>query len=131
MTIGQVSRESGVGVETIRFYEREGLLPRPPRTASGYRTYPEDTPRRLHFIKRARDLGFTLGEIFDLLNLSDQGSGEASLVRDRATAKLADLERRIRDLERMRSTLQHLVHCCDGHKPLAECPILEALEGDG
>lgn len=128
MTIGQVAKSSGVGVETIRFYEREGLLPRPPRTDSGYRTYPEDTPRRLHFIKRARDLGFTLHEIVELLNLSDRGQGEASLVRDRASAKLADLERRIRDLERMRSTLQHLVHCCDGRQPLAECPILEALD---
>lgn len=130
MTIGQVAKASGVGVETIRFYEREGLLPRPPRTGSGYRTYPEDTPRRLHFIKRARDLGFTLHEIVELLNLSDRGQGEAALVRDRAQHKLADLERRIRDLERMRSTLQHLVHCCDGRQPLSECPILEALEED-
>lgn len=129
MTIGQVAKDSGVGVDTIRFYEREGLLPRPPRTPSGYRTYPADTPRRLHFIKRARDLGFTLQEIVDLLNLSDEGQGEAALVRDRALAKLADLDRRIRDLERMRSTLQHLVHCCDGRLPLAGCPILEALDG--
>lgn len=130
MTIGQVSKASGVGVETLRFYEREGLLPRPPRTASGYRTYPEDTPRRIRFIKRARDLGFTLQEIVELLNLSDRGQGEASLVRGRAEAKLVDLERRIRDLERMRTTLRHLVHCCDGRQPLSECPILEALEGE-
>lgn len=130
LTIGKIAKASGVGVETIRFYEREGLLPHPDRTASGYRTYSGDTARRLRFIRRARDLGFTLPEIAELFELTADRSADAAAVRARAVEKLADVEERIRTLQRIRSTLAHLVERCDGHGPLAECPILDSLEAD-
>ncbi|MBI3926891.1 MAG: MerR family DNA-binding protein [Armatimonadetes bacterium] len=130
MTIGEVARAAGVGVETVRFYEREGLVPRAPRTESGYRRFPEDTPRRLHFIRRARDLGFTLHEIGELLELASDPTQEAARIRERAVAKMVDLDRRIQDLQRMRDTLQQLVHACHGDQPISECPILEALESE-
>lgn len=134
LTIGKVAKASGVGVETIRFYEREGLLPRPDRTASGYRNYPAETARRLRFIRRARDLGFTLpeiGELLELLELTAHPSADAATVRARAVEKLADVEERIRTLDRMRSALAHLVERCEGRGSLADCPILDALEEEG
>lgn len=130
LTIGKVAKASGVGVETIRFYEREGLLPRPERTASGYRTYPAGTARRLRFIRRARDLGFTLQEIVELLELTADPSADAAAVRARAVEKLADLEERIRTLHRIRSALADLVERCGGRGRLADCPILDTLEED-
>src|SRR3954453_4804764 len=100
MTIGQVARRAGVGVETVRFYEREGLLEEPARRASGYRQYPEDAVARLLLIRRAKELGFTLREIKDLLALRiDPGATRAD-VRKRAEAKIADIEARVRYLQR-------------------------------
>lgn len=133
MTIGQVARAAEVGVETVRFYEREGLIPEPPRRASGYRQYPADTVRRLRFIRRAKELGFTLKEIGELLELRVDPATTCGDVRARATAKIADIDEKIRMLERMRWTLARLVEACAGAGPPTECPILEALgdEEDG
>src|SRR2546425_6976159 len=102
LTIGQVARRAGVGVETVRFYEREGLLEEPPRRESGYRQYGEDIVARLQFIRRAKELGFTLNEIKELLSLRLDPSTTCAEVKDRAQAKIADIEQKIRTLQRMK-----------------------------
>lgn len=129
--IGSLAREAGVGVETIRFYEREGLIGKPPRTRSGYRQYPADMVERIRFIQRGKDLGFSLAEIRDLLALSVQPGSECEDVRLRAEAKIADVEAKIRDLEAIRSVLSELTRACAAGRPTGECPILECLSGAG
>ena len=127
MTIGTLARAAGVGVDTVRFYEREGLLPQPARRASGYRQYTAATAQRLRFIRRAKELGFSLDEIRDLLALSADRERGVSGVRQRAEARAAEVERRIRELRRMQRGLQRLIDACPGHGPLEACPILAAL----
>lgn len=127
MTIGALARAAGVGVDTVRFYEREGLLPQPARRASGYRQYTAATVQRLRFIRRAKELGFSLDEIRDLLALSADRERGVSGVRQRAEARAAEVERRIRELRRMQRGLQRLIDACPGHGPLEACPILAAL----
>ncbi len=129
LKIGQVARQAGVGVETVRFYEREGLLDQPTRLDSGYRQYDEEAVARLRFIRRAKDLGFTLKEIKELFELSQDPDATPADVRRRATAKIADVEARVRDLHRIQEALRELVNSCSGHGPLESCPILRALEG--
>lgn len=129
LTIGQVARRAGVGVETVRFYEREGLLPRPARRASGYRQYPEEAVARLHFIRRAKALGFALREIADLLDLRLDPRADRGAVKRRAAAKVEDIDKKIQDLRRMRRALVELSDACSGHGELSGCPILGALEG--
>ena len=129
-TIGRIATASGVGVETIRFYEREGLLPEPERSASGYRLYTDDAVARLRFIQRAKQLGFTLDEVRRLLTLADV-AGPSAEVRALAADKLAIIDARLRDLGRMREALADLVECCDGSGSAASCPIIQALvDGD-
>ena len=128
LTIGQVARRAGVGVETVRFYEREGLLEEPPRRESGYRQYGEDIVARLQFIRRAKELGFTLNEIKELLSLRLDPSTTCAEVKDRAQAKIADIEQKIRTLQRMKKALVRLTRACSGSGPTSECPILESLE---
>ncbi|MCK5770671.1 MerR family transcriptional regulator [Algiphilus sp.] len=129
-TIGRIATASGVGVETIRFYEREGLLPEPERSASGYRLYSDDAVARLRFIQRAKQLGFTLDEVRRLLTLADV-AGPSAEVRALAADKLAIIDARLRDLGRMREALADLVECCDGSGSAASCPIIHALvDGD-
>lgn len=128
LTIGVIAREAGVGVETIRFYEREGLLEKPERKSSGYRQYGAETVSVLRFIRRAKELGFTLHEIKGLLELRLDASATRAEVRQRAKAKVADIENRINDLERMKQALKPLIAACNGKGQLAGCPILEALE---
>lgn len=128
LSIGEVAKQSGVGIETVRFYEREGLLSQPDRKASGYRQYNVDAVRLLRFIRRAKQLGFTLKEIKSLLTLRDTKSATRADVREQAQAKLADIDEKIRDLSNMRSALQTLVDTCHGHGPATTCPILEALD---
>ena len=128
LSIGQLARSAGMGVETIRFYERRGLMPEPPRAPSGYRRYPDNAVSRLHFIQRAKRLGFTLDEITTLLGLQD--GGERAEVKAIAQAKLATIESRINDLQRMRQMLARLETQCDGRGPAAGCPIIEALSDD-
>jgi Hg(II)-responsive transcriptional regulator len=129
LTIGQLARQAGVGIETVRFYERKGLLEEPARRASGYRQYDEEVVVRLHFIRRAKELGFTLREIADLLALRDDPDTSRADVRQRAVAKVADIEARIRDLQRMKDALRRLAATCQGDGPAVTCPILEALNG--
>jgi MerR family copper efflux transcriptional regulator len=130
LTIGEVARQAGVGIETVRFYERQGLLAEPKRRASGYRQYDFNAVDVLRFIRRAKDLGFTLKEIKSLLSLRLDSSATRAEVRQQAKAKVADIERRIADLERMRGALQKLIKKCHGEGSLAGCPILEALKGE-
>jgi len=124
-SIGQLARAASTGVETIRFYERRGLMPEPPRTTSGYRRYPLDAADRLRFIHRAKRLGFTLNEIAALLELEE--GGDRAEVKAIAQAKLEEIEARIADLQRMRVTLDDLTRRCSGHGPVVGCPIIEAL----
>jgi MerR family copper efflux transcriptional regulator len=127
LTIGTVAKRAGVPIDTIRYYEREGLLPEPLRRASGYRSYNESAIRRLRFIRRAKDLGFTLEEIRDLLALSADRRGGVRAVRKRAEQRLADIEARIAELTRIRKGLQQLIEACPGHGDPEHCPILRAL----
>jgi Hg(II)-responsive transcriptional regulator len=129
LTIGQIARRADVGVETVRFYERQGLLEQPDRRSSGYRQYTEDAVRRLQFIKRAKAVGFTLREIADLIALRLDPTTTRAEVRKQAEGKLAAIDRKIDDLRRMRAALFRLVEACDGHGSLAGCPILDALDG--
>ena len=128
MTIGQVARQAGVGVETVRFYEREGLLEEPPRRESGYRQYTQDVIGRIQFIKRAKDLGFSLKEIGELLSLRVDPETTCGEVKQRAEAKMADIDAKLRDLQRMKEALATLVAACSGSGPTSQCPILDALE---
>ncbi len=134
MTIGQVAKRSGVGVETVRFYERKGLLDKPPRRESGYRQYPQDVIRRIQFIKRTKDLGFSLKEIGELLALRLHPETTCDEVKARAEAKIADIDTKLRDLRKMHAALVQLAATCTGRGPIGQCPILEALdpwEADG
>lgn len=130
MTRSEVADRAGVGAETVRFYEGRGLLPDPPRSAGGYRQYDASYVDRLRFIKRAQELGFSLDEIQALLALRVAPDADAGAVRERAAHRLADVEAKIRDLERIRRALAHLVDACAGHGPTSECPILDALDDD-
>ncbi|MFV1978869.1 MAG: heavy metal-responsive transcriptional regulator, partial [Myxococcota bacterium] len=120
MTIGKLAKRAGVGVETIRFYERKGLLPEPPRRYSGYREYPESAIDRVRFIRRAKELGFTLREVGELLELRIQPGTTCRQISDRATAKIADIEERIRSLEAMRTALAKLAADCPASGPTSE-----------
>jgi MerR family mercuric resistance operon transcriptional regulator len=128
LTIGQVARRAGFGIETVRFYERNGLIDEPPRRLSGYRQYPEGVISRLRFIKRAKELGFSLREIKELLSLRVDPTATCSDIREHAEAKIADIDGKIRCLERMKDVLTRLTGSCVEAGQLSECPILEALE---
>jgi MerR family copper efflux transcriptional regulator len=119
-----------VNVETRRRYERKGLLPEPPRRASGYWEYPADGVARIRFIKRAQDLGFTLGEIRKLLALRVRRGTTAADVRERAQRKLADVRRKMAELAAIERVLIKLTASCEGRGPTGDCPILHHLEGD-
>lgn len=132
LTIGTLAESSGVGVETIRFYERKGLIKRPARRLTTYRQYSFDDARRVRFIKRAQGLGFTLKEIKEFFALTD-GTYSATCgdVRKRAESKLAEIEEKLKDLQRMKRSLKELARACgEGKKALAECRILDCFESD-
>ena len=105
LTIGEVARQAGIGVETVRFYERQGLIPDPPRSDSGYRNYPSSAVSRLCFIKLAKELGFSLKEISELLSLRVEPTTSCADVKTRAEAKAADIRRKILELQRMERAL--------------------------
>ncbi len=128
LSTGQVAKRAGVGVEAVRFYEREGLLPEPPRRPSGYREYPEEAVARLSFIRHAKELGFSLKEIRELLSLRVDRRSSCAAVKRRAEAKVADMEARIGSLQRMRRTLKKLVEACEERRPTSECSVLEAID---
>lgn len=129
LTIGEVARQASVGIETMWFYERQGLLEEPERRASGYRQYDQEAVAVLKFIRRAKELGFTLKEIKGLLALRLDASATRAEVREQAKAKVADIEAKIADLQRMRDVLTKLVKKCHGDGAATGCPILEALQG--
>ncbi len=130
LTIGEVAGKAGVGVETIRFYERKGLIDEPPRRESGYRQFPVETVARLRFIRQAKDLGFTLEEIKELLSLKHDPSAKSGEVKMKVESKIDDIQGKIRILQNMEKILVELTSSCNGCGSTSECPILEALDSE-
>jgi len=126
--IGTLAKRAGVGIDTVRYYERAGLLAPSRRLASGYRRYTALELSRLRFIRRAQALGFTLSEVRDLLALS--AKRDVARVKRSAQAKLADVDQKIAALQKIREGLATLVAACPGHGRAADCPILQALGGE-
>jgi len=127
ITRGELAKRCAVNFETVRYYERQGLIATPDRNASNYRVYDEETVRRILFIKRAKDVGFTLREIQDLLALRVRRGARCGDVVARADAKIADIDARIRSLTDMRRSLVALTEQCEGgDASISECPILDA-----
>ncbi len=131
LTIGQVAKLSGVGVETVRFYERKGLIDQPPRKGPGYRHYPQEVIKRIKFIKSAKELGFSLKEISELLNLRIDPATTCADVRKKAVDKINDVETKINELKMIKKALTELASICVGSGPTSECPILDKLESSG
>lgn len=127
MTIGQLARAVGVGVETIRYYQREGLIAEPPKPAVGYRRYSPEVQARLQFIQRAKGLGFTLAEIRNLLSLGDGRCDQTQALTER---KLALVQTKQRDLARMATALESALAACRANPDDAACPLVQALSGD-
>lgn len=128
LTIGQLAQRAGVHVESVRYYERRGLLPAPLRRESGYRQYAEADVGRLRFIKQAQALGFSLAEVGSLLLLRVDSKTTCADVKREAEAKITDIDRRIADLKRMKRALVRVTTACAGRGPASECSILSALE---
>lgn len=126
-----VAERGGVNLQTIRYYEREGLLPVPPRLRSGYRMFPESAVQRVRFIKCAQELGFSLSEIRELLSIQIDPKKECSDVQRLAEAKIADIKAKIRTLQSMQRVLSKLAKACPGCGPSSECPILESIDAAG
>ncbi|GAA5115165.1 MerR family transcriptional regulator [Haloechinothrix salitolerans] len=127
MRTSQLAEQAGVNTQTLRYYERRGLLPEPERELSGYRAYTADAVRTVRFIKRAQRLGFTLDDIEDLLHLAAGGPDHCDAVRSMAGTRIADVDRRIADLRAMRDALDRLVTTCDQPRAQRECPILHGI----
>ena len=126
LPIGEMSRLTGVNIETIRYYERIGVMPKPKRTEGGHRAYEADELKRLAFIKRSRELGFSLGEIRALLDLVDTGTYTCSEVHEMATMHIATVRKKVADLRRLERVLQGMAaECSRGDVP--DCPIVDAL----
>ena len=129
VTTAKLAKEGGVNVETIRYYERHGLLPKVPRTPSGYRQFSADHAVRLRFIRRAQELGFTLKEVKELLAIRVKPGSGCADVRRKAEAKIADVDEKIRDLQAIREALVGMTETCTGRGPATNCSILDALNG--
>jgi Cu(I)-responsive transcriptional regulator len=130
LTIGALAQRAGLGAETLRYYERLGLLAPARRTASGYRQYDAQALERLDFIRRAQALGFSLAQIGELLELHARPEADMGAVRAIVAQRLAEIDAKMDDLRRLRAGLQTLLDACPGHGPNAQCPILAALRGD-
>jgi MerR family copper efflux transcriptional regulator len=128
LSIGQVAKQTGVTVETVRFYEKRGLIEQAKRTASGYRQYVPGTVKRIRFIQHAKDAGFTLNDIAELLALRQAPGETCAPIRARAQAKIEAVDSKLRDLQRIRDALSKLVNKCDTNDALGDCPIIESLE---
>ncbi|HFE37629.1 MAG TPA: Hg(II)-responsive transcriptional regulator [Gammaproteobacteria bacterium] len=124
LTIGRLAKAAEVNVETIRYYQRVGLLTEPAKPYNGFRVYPDETINRIRFIKRAQKLGFRLKDIAHLLDLSE---GHCDDVREQAEAKLMQIEAQIKDLQSMRKTLKKLVSECSAGNGKGDCPIVQSL----
>jgi len=129
MTIGRLAQRAGVNIDTIRYYERNGLLPAPTRRPSGYREYAAGDVERLRFIRRAKELGFALAEIAELLSLTANRHSDMRSVKRKAEERLTQIEFKIRELQRVRRGLQKLIAACPGQGELGHCPIVTALSG--
>ena len=128
MTISKTAEKAGVGVETIRFYERKGLIEQPPKPlGGGYRTYPEEVVAHIRFVRQAQEIGFSLREITELLSLRADPSADCSEVREQATMKLVEVNRKITQLEEIRGALKDLISACPGRGALRACSIMDAL----
>jgi MerR family transcriptional regulator, copper efflux regulator len=130
LTVGELAERAHVNRETVRYYERRRLLPRPSRLVSGYRVFGDDAVRRLRFIRHAQELGFSLNEIKELLALRVK-SVDACGVRERAEAKITDIQRKIESLRHMKEAPSELVAECSRRGKTKECPILDSLEANG
>lgn len=128
LTVSRLAQAAGVNPQTVRYYERRGLLPAPPRTESGYRLYPEEAVVRLRFIKQAQELGFSLEEIQELLALRVDASTSCAQVQARAQTKIQEIDAKIRQLQAMQAALADLVAACEQGGTEGECPFLDALE---
>jgi MerR family mercuric resistance operon transcriptional regulator len=128
LSIGKLATKTGVGIETIRFYERKGLIPEPPRTAAGYRQYSVDSVQRIAFIRHAKYLGFSLKEIKELLSLRASPRSSCADVRSKAEEKIGEIKRKVAALNNMKSALSKLIKQCNDRTPTSACPILEALD---
>ncbi len=129
MTISKIAKEAGVGVETVRFYERKGLVQQPPKPSTGgYRIYPAETVERIRFIRQAQELGFSLREIEELLSLRMAPSTDCADVRERAQTKLNEVKHKIAQMKRIQAALEQLIAACPGQGTLQVCSIIEAIE---
>jgi MerR family mercuric resistance operon transcriptional regulator len=127
LTIGKLASKAQVNVETIRFYERKGILSQPKKTGS-FRQYPFEFITRIRFIKRSQELGFTLSETKELLDLKIKDQAKCSDVLSRTESKISEINQKIKDLKKMKKSLEGLANCCvDNEQPLSECPILECF----
>lgn len=124
---GELAQRAGVNVETLRFYEKQGLLSPPPRRASGYRKYPADAVDVVRFIQRAQALGFSLKEIKELLMLREVPRATCADIVVRARKKVEEVDSKIRDLRSMKAALNRLLRDCTGAAPITRCPIIESL----
>jgi MerR family mercuric resistance operon transcriptional regulator len=128
MRIGDIAKEAGVGVETVRFYEHKGLIAQPPKPRTGgYRDYPAQSVHRIRFVRRAQRLGFSLGEIVELLDLEAGPDAGCADVRSRAMAKRVEVLAKIENLKRIKKVLETLIDACPGKGPARKCSILEAI----
>jgi Hg(II)-responsive transcriptional regulator len=127
MKIGELSKQSGAGIETIRFYERNGLLAKPDRSPSGYRHYDASVVARLQFIRRAKDLGFTLAEIKEILALWFDANTRCEHVRQRAEQKIADIEDKVRSLHKMKRSLKKVISECESQDSVDDCPLMKGI----
>lgn len=128
MRTGQLAKKAEVNIETVRYYERRGLIPKPHRRESGYREYSDEAINHIHFIKRAKELGFSLKEIGELLSLKVDPETPCSEVRKRAELKIADIDGKISRLRRIKKALARLTDSCSGKGPASKCPILDAMD---
>lgn len=126
MNIGELASETGIAAKTIRYYESVGLLAAPPRSGGNYRIYGDRDLATLRFVRRARKLGFSVKEVGDLVALWQDRQRASADVRALATAHLGDIERKLKELEAMRATLDHLIKRCHGNKR-PDCPIIDEL----
>lgn len=125
---GKLAHEAGVHIETIRYYERRGLIPEPERDRSGYRQYPADTLTRMKFIGHAKHMGFTLEEIRDLLDLCVNRGSSCLAVKEKAESKISEIDIKIKYLKEMKKSLEHIASQCSGNTAIADCSIVKALE---
>lgn len=127
MRRGELAKKTNLGAETLRYYEKVGLLSPPPRTPSGYRKYPESAVARIHFIQSAKRLGFSLNQILELLQLREKKDNICSEVQERASHKLQEIEQKILELQSIKDELEELVHGCTGKNMVKDCTILNTL----